>query len=80
MLLRMAPLAQLTQDVLQLSEAERARLAQTLLESLEPAPDTDVEQSWEAEIARRLQPVRDGSAKGRPAEEVFRDLEAERRK
>ena len=42
-----APIAQLTQDVLTLSEAERARLAQALLRSLEPAQEENVEEAWE---------------------------------
>lgn len=70
-----ATAAQLAQEALTLSEAERAHLAQTLLRSLEPAED-GVEQAWAIEVGRRLERVRQGTAQGRPAEEVFRDLRA----
>jgi len=66
---------QVTHEALSLSEGERAQLAATLLRSLDPvekAPDAG--QAWEAEIARRVERVRQGTAKGRPAEDVFRDI------
>ena len=66
---------QLTHEALTLSENERAHLAQTLLQSLEPAED-GVEQAWTVEVSRRLELVRQGTAQGRPAEEVFRDIRA----
>jgi putative addiction module component (TIGR02574 family) len=70
-----ATAAQLTHEALALNEAERALLAQTLLQSLEPAEE-GVEEAWTAEVSRRLEQVRDGSAQGRPADEVFRDIRA----
>ena len=66
---------QLTHEALTLSENERAHLAQTLLQSLEPAEE-GVEQAWAVEVGRRLELVRQGTAQGRPAEEVFRDIRA----
>jgi putative addiction module component (TIGR02574 family) len=75
-----APIAQLTHDVLTLSETDRARLAQALLRSLEPAQEENVEEAWDEEVARRLQRVREGSATGRSAEEVLRDIRAEHQK
>lgn len=71
---------ELTTEAMALPLPERAKLAQTLLRSLEPAPEENVEQAWDAEVARRLQRVREGSANGRPAEEVFRDIRAEQQK
>jgi putative addiction module component (TIGR02574 family) len=59
-----------------LSERERAHLAETLLRSLEPEQDEGVEEAWEAEIARRVEEIRSGTAQGRPAEDVFRDVRA----
>lgn len=67
--------AQLTREALTLSESERAHLAQTLLQSLEPTED-GVEQAWAVEIGSRLEGVRQGTAQGRPADEVFRDIRA----
>lgn len=50
-------------------------MAQTLLQSLEPVEE-DVEQAWAIEVNRRLELVRQGLARGRPADEVFGDLRA----
>ena len=66
---------QVTHDALTLSERERARLAHALLLSLEPAEDSaDVEAAWKTEVSRRVQRIQQGTAKGRPAEDVFRDI------
>jgi putative addiction module component (TIGR02574 family) len=69
---------ELTAEAMALPLPERAKLAETLLRSLDPATDEDVEQEWDAEVTRRLQRVRDGSAKGKPAEQVFRAIRPER--
>ena len=66
---------QLTHEALTLSETERAHLAQTLLQSLEPAEE-GVEQAWAIEVGRRLERLRQGVAQGRPVDEVFRDIRA----
>jgi putative addiction module component (TIGR02574 family) len=67
----------LIEEAMALSEDQRAQLAQRLLQSLEPlTEDRDVQVAWDAEIARRVQRVNEGTANGRPAEEVFRDLRA----
>ena len=65
----------ITHEALTLTERERAHLAQTLLQSLEPAEE-GVEQAWATEVGRRLERVRQGTAQGRPADEVFRDIRA----
>ncbi|HEY3901796.1 MAG TPA: addiction module protein [Chthoniobacter sp.] len=70
-----ATIDQLTHEALGLNESERALLAQTLLESLEPAEE-GVEEAWAIEVGRRLERVRTGEAQGRSAEEVFRDIRA----
>ncbi len=68
---------QVTHEALSLSEEERALLAHTLLRSLDPATGTEgAEEAWEVEIARRVARVREGTAQGRPAEDVFRDIRA----
>lgn len=66
----------LTHDALTLPENERAQLVQTLLQSLEPPIEEGVEAAWETEVARRVESVHQGTAQGRPAEEVFRDIRA----
>jgi putative addiction module component (TIGR02574 family) len=70
----------LTQDALTLPESERARLVQTLLQSLEPSIDEGVDAAWDAEVARRVESVRQCTAHGRPAGEVFRDIRARHEK
>ena len=74
-----ATIENITHDALTLPETERACLAQTLLRSLEPAEE-GVEEEWAAEVGRRLERVRKGTAQGRPADEVFRDIQARRQK
>jgi len=69
-------LEQVTCDALMLPERARAQLAQTLLHSLDGRleEEADVAEAWDEEIKRRVESVRNGTAKSRPAEDVFRDL------
>jgi putative addiction module component (TIGR02574 family) len=60
-----------------LSLDERAELAYELLLSLEPegnGPDA----AWESELARRVTEIREGRARGKPAEQMFAELRARR--
>lgn len=66
----------LAQEALALSDQERAELARKLLVSLEGPPDEGVDAAWDTEIKERVDRIREGTAKGRPAEEVFRDIRA----
>ena len=50
-------------DALELPETERARLALKLAESLKPAPRPDAPEAWAAEITRRIERLRDGTAR-----------------
>ena len=65
----------ITAAALALPEGQRADLLCRLMDSLEGPPDADVEQAWDAEIARRLEDVRSGKEKGIPWEEVRRRLQ-----
>jgi putative addiction module component (TIGR02574 family) len=56
-----------------LSAAERADLAYFLLTTLEPEEE-GVDEAWRVEIARRVADIRNGTAVGRPAEEVLTEL------
>ena len=70
-----ATVDQLTHEALNLSEQERAQLAHALLRSLDSAENvSEVDAAWEAEITRRVERVKQGTAKGRPAEDVFHDV------
>ena len=61
---------------LTLSQKERAELASRLIESLDGPPPTREEQgaidaAWDAEIARRVKEIDDGTADLIDADEVF---------
>ena len=53
-----------------LPPAQRVELAVYLMESLE-LPDENWTESWEKELASRLEQFRSGNIKGVPAEEVL---------
>jgi putative addiction module component (TIGR02574 family) len=65
----------LAAELLRLPAADRARLAEVLLASLDPDDDAegaaDVEAAWAAEAERRLAELRSGAAAGVPASDVF---------
>jgi len=73
-----ATIQQLTHDAFALSDEERAELAQILLRSLEPSSESGVDEAWDLEIARRIDSVRNGTAMGRPAEDVFGNIRKRR--
>jgi len=54
-----------------LSPEERARLAESLLESLRDAPLAEIEKAWEAEIAERVAAYDRGELPTFSAENVF---------
>ena len=59
-----------------LSVSERASLAHDLILSLDDPRDYELSEDQEKEIQRRLHSVREGTATGRPADEVFGDIRA----
>lgn len=61
---------ELLKHALTLSDKERAELASSLIESLDPTVDADAELAWQREIARRL--AESGRVKTIPWEEVRR--------
>jgi putative addiction module component (TIGR02574 family) len=63
---------QLESKALKLPTRERARLAERLILSLDEETDPDAEKFWAEEAERRLEELRSGSVKSRPAESVFR--------
>jgi putative addiction module component (TIGR02574 family) len=64
---------------MRLSTKARARLAARLIASLDKRRDEDAEQAWYDEAERRDKAYREGRLKGRPAEEVFRELRSKLR-
>jgi len=71
-----AAVERLVKEALALSNQERAELARRLLVSLEGPADQEVNEVWDREVAKRVDRIREGTAKGRPAEDVFRDIRA----
>ena len=69
-------LTELEEQLLKLDAADRARLAEKLLESLETLSDKENEQVWLEEAARRDAELDADPSKGRPAEAVLRDARA----
>jgi putative addiction module component (TIGR02574 family) len=65
-------------EALALSTSERASLAHDLILRLDRPTDYTLSPEQETEIRRRVQMVREGKAKGRPAEEVFAAIKASR--
>ena len=62
---------------LALPPEERATIADSLLESLEPSPpDEGVEQAWAEEVKRRVEDIDSGRVQLIPYEEVRRRLMA----
>jgi len=59
-----------------LSEEDRAELAQFLIASLDEGADSDAEAAWDAELERRAEEIRGGQASGEPAGKVFSELRA----
>ena len=72
----MSTMDKVRSEVMALSASERASLAHDLILSLDDPAKGDLSPAQEAEIQRRLRMVRDGTASGRPAAEVFADIRA----
>lgn len=69
-------LPDLEAEALKLPVAERARLAETLLESLDALSEEENRRLWVEEAARRDAELDADPSRGRPAAEVFRDARA----
>ena len=67
-------LKELFREAVHLPERDRAALAGLLIESLEPAPEQDVEAAWSREIARRVAELDAGKVETIPWEEVRAEL------
>lgn len=54
--------SRILEEALALPAAERAKLAASLISSLETEEDEEVEQAWRAEVARRVEELDNGTA------------------
>lgn len=65
-------------ELSQLSTQERAELAYFLIHSLDQElnqeVDSDVENAWDVELAQRMQEINNGTASGKPSNQVFTEL------
>ena len=74
-----ATLEQVAGEALSLSLPDRAELMRILLVTLDEEPsegEAEVEQSWEAEVEKRVDDIISGRVKTIPAETVFDKLRA----
>lgn len=62
---------QIAKDAMRLAPAERAELADFLVESLESSEPDDVQRLWIETAAKRLSEIRSGQVKTIPGEEVM---------
>ncbi len=75
----MKTVEQVRKEAMALSAGERASLAHDLILSLEDPAAYELSPEQEVEIRRRVRKVKRGKAAGRPATEVFADIEAKLR-
>ena len=57
----MAEPSKLLEEALALPPGERAKLAASLIDSLDPEREDDVEEAWRVEVSRRVRQLDDGS-------------------
>jgi hypothetical protein len=68
--------ADLESEAMKLAPAERARLAEKLLWSLDDLSEEEVEHLWAEEARRRDAELSADPSRGRPAADVLRDARA----
>ena len=61
-------------ELVHLSARERAELARFLIHSLDETIDDDAEAQWDVELERRAKEIKNGTAIGQPAAQVFAEL------
>lgn len=63
------------EQALLLPAEDRSRIASRLIESVDDADDVEISPAWRAEIERRMESVRQGTARLIPHEEVMAELQ-----
>ena len=66
-------LADIEQDISELSQRERAELLRKLIDDLDAPGDTNSEAAWLNESERRLDEIESGNAQTYPADDVIKD-------
>ncbi len=64
----------LLRSALALPESDRAKIAASLIHSLDTETDDDVDAAWAAEIQRRIESIDNGEAKLVPWDDVMREM------
>ena len=64
----------LKDQILSLSEDDRAALVKVLQNSLPDEKEEGYEEAWDAELSRRIEEIESGKAVGRPTKEMFDEL------
>ena len=64
----------LKDQLLSLSEEDRAALLEVLEDSLPDEVEEGYDEAWDAELNRRFKEIEEGRAVGRPAKEVFEEI------
>lgn len=67
----------LEKEAMKLTPAKRLRLAEKLMDSVDDFASPEIAKAWQAEIAKRIEEIDNGTDPGVPAEEVH--AEARRR-
>ena len=65
-----ATVSEILASALRQPEQDRARIAETLIASLDAKADREIEQAWQLEIDKRLREIDSGSVECLPWEEV----------
>jgi putative addiction module component (TIGR02574 family) len=65
---------QLLESALSLPESDRAELAASLIHSLDPVCDSDVDAAWAEEIRRRIESIDRGEVKLVPWDDVMQEM------
>ena len=74
------PLAQIEQEIRELSTSDKETLLRALWEELDGEPNPNVDEAWLEESRRRDKELDEGHVQSTPADEVFKRLEARLKK
>jgi len=66
------------QSALALPETERAEIAASLIRSLDPETDEDMDAAWASEIQRRVEAIDRGEVRLIPWDDVMQELRGRR--
>jgi putative addiction module component (TIGR02574 family) len=69
-----ATVERIKSELAELTEEERAELAQFLIDSLHREWDPDAEAAWDDELAQRAAEIKSGTVTGKPADVLFAEL------